>query len=288
MTVGPIEPAVPAAVRARSAPAESLVREVRDRYGRIASGEIAGCGCACNAAVEAQLANGIGYAAEDLEGAPAEANLGLGCGAPLKHLAPQVGETVVDLGSGPGLDAFLAAREVGPRGRVIGIDMTPEMLERARATAARHGLANVEFLQGRLEALPLPDASADAATSNCVINLVPDKPAVFREIARVLKPGGRLVVSDLVLDRPLPPAVADDLTAYVGCIGGAARREDYLDWLSESGLSEIEVLADTDYLDAVAAALPDQVGSLLDGLGVTADELRGTVRSLTLRARKPS
>jgi SAM-dependent methyltransferase len=273
-------------VRARSAPAESLVREVRDRYSRIATGEIAGCGCACNAAADAEIASGVGYAAGDLKGAPAEANLGLGCGAPLAHLAPQAGETVVDLGSGPGLDAFLAAREVGPEGRVIGIDMTPEMLERARAAAARHGFANVEFLEGRLEALPLPDASVDAATSNCVINLVPDKPAVFREIARVLRPGGRLVVSDLVLDRPLPAAVADDLTAYVGCIGGAARREEYFAWLAEAGLSEIDVLSDVDYLDTVTAALPDQVQALFERLGVTRDELRGTVRSLTIRARK--
>jgi ubiquinone/menaquinone biosynthesis C-methylase UbiE len=270
------------------APAESLVGSVRDRYAKIASGEIAGCGCACNAAVDAQLAAGAGYAQAELAAVPAEANLGLGCGAPLAALALEPGETVVDLGSGPGLDAFLAARQVGPQGRVIGIDMTPEMLERARAAAERHGIANVEFREGRLEALPLPDASVDAVTSNCVINLVPDKPAVFREIARVLVPDGRVVVSDLVLDRDLPPALARDLTAYVGCIGGAAPRAAYMEWLAEAGLEAIEVLAESDYLETVTAAAPGEIETLLTRLGVEADELRGTVTSVTFRARKPA
>jgi SAM-dependent methyltransferase len=270
---------------------ESLVAEVRQRYGRIASGEVSGCGCSCNdapAGVESALSRGIGYADGDLAAIPEEANLGLGCGAPLAGLALAPGETVLDLGSGAGMDAFLAARQVGATGRVIGVDMTPEMIDRARAAAAKHGFANVEFRRGRLEQLPVDDASVDAVTSNCVFNLVPDKPAVFREVARVLKPGGRIVVSDILLDRPLPEAMARDLLAWVGCVAGAELREPYFAAVAAAGLGEIEILRDADYGATFEAAAPEQAAELLSRSGVDPAAVRGTIRSITWRARKPA
>ncbi len=231
------------------------------------------------------MAKRIGYADEEIAGA-ADANLGLGCGAPLGFLALQPGETVLDLGSGPGLDAFLAARLVTGTGRVIGVDMTPAMLERARVSAVRHGLSQVEFREGRLEQLPVVDASVDAVTSNCVINLVPDKAAVFAEIARVLKPGGRLVVSDIVLDGALPEAVAADVYAYVGCISGAALRDVYFAQLRAAGLAGVEILKDVDYLAVVRETAPAETDDLLGRNGVAWTDVEGRVRSITYRARK--
>lgn len=265
---------------------EEMVGQVRDRYARIAtSGGGCGCGVSGEAVDEAEMARKIGYADEEIAGA-ADANLGLGCGAPLGFLALQAGETVLDLGSGPGLDAFLAARQVGTTGRVIGVDMTPAMLERARASAVRHGLPQVEFREGRLERLPVVDASVDAVTSNCVINLVPDKAAVFAEIARVLKPGGRLVVSDIVLDGPLPASVEADVYSYVGCISGAALRDVYFGQLRAAGLSGVEILKDVDYLAVVRETAPAETDELLARNGVAWEHVKGRVRSLTFRARK--
>ena len=268
---------------------EQLVERVRDRYGRIASGELSGCGCggASGTGAEEELARQIGYAPSELAALPAEANLGLGCGAPISYLELRAGEWVADLGSGAGIDAFLAAQLVGPRGRVIGVDMTPEMLARARAAAARHGFTQVEFREGRLEALPLADASVDAVTSNCVFNLVPDKAALFREVARVLKPGGRLVVSDILLDRPLPEALASDLLAWTGCVAGAERRAVYFDRLAAAGLVEVAILRDVDYAAGLAEAAPEVAEALLGRLGLSFEEVRGAVRSVTYRARKP-
>jgi SAM-dependent methyltransferase len=271
-------------------PPEQVVAQVRERYGKIASGEISGCGCSCgaNADLESEVAVGIGYAGDEITAVPEEANLGLGCGAPIAALAPAPGETVVDLGSGGGIDVFLAAPRVGATGHVIGIDMTPEMLERARATAAKHGFTNVEFRQGRLEALPIADGTVDAVTSNCVINLVPDKGQVFREVARVLKPGGRLVVSDIVLDRPLPAEIANDLYAWVGCVAGAMLREDYFAALAAAGLGEIEVVRDVDYVGILADKMPDELLALSERTGVPLESVRGVVRTMTYRARKPA
>jgi SAM-dependent methyltransferase len=169
---------------------------------------------------------------------------------------------------------------------VIGVDMTPAMLERARRNAEQGGFRNVEFREGRLEALPVADASVDALTSNCVINLVPDKAAVFREIARVLKPGGRLVISDIVLDGELPAAIAKDLYAYVGCIAGAALRGDYLGLVEAAGLGELQVLKDVDYTSASAAAAPGEMQALLERTGVRLEEIAGKVHSLTFRATR--
>jgi SAM-dependent methyltransferase len=264
----------------------SIVDEVRDRYGRIATGETSGCGCACGGA-ETAISQSIGYSAAELSALPDEANLGLGCGAPIGflHLAP--GETVVDLGSGAGIDSFLAARAVGPTGRVIGVDMTPEMVERARAAAARLDYSNVEFRRGRLEALPVEDASVDAVTSNCVINLVPDKAVVFHEIARVLRPGGRMVVSDIVLERTLPEALTKDVLAWVGCVAGAELRATYFGHLEAAGLTEIEVLRDVDFAASLVKASPAEADALLGRLGLTIGDIRGIVHSITYRATKP-
>jgi arsenite methyltransferase len=265
-----------------AADAEGKVEQVRKRYAAIAAkgGSCCGTTSCCTSDVSQQL----GYSESELGAVPAEADLGLGCGAPVGHLGLQPGETVLDLGSGPGLDALLAAKAVGATGRVIGVDMTPEMLERARATAAKAGATQIEFRQGRLEALPVADASVDAVTSNCVINLVPDKAVVFREVARVLRPGGRIVVSDIVLERPLPEAVARDVLAWVGCVAGAMQRREYFRLIEAAGLAEVAVLKDEDYAAALVKTAPEEAERLLGRWGVRQQELLGVIRSVTWRA----
>ena len=274
---------------ASASSAESMVAEVREKYGKIAEGKVEGC-CGpsptpCGGGSVEVVSQSLGYSKADIESL-ADANLGLGCGAPIDHLKLQPGEHVLDLGSGAGIDVFLAARRVGVDGRVIGVDMTPAMLQKARANAAQLGLAQVEFREGRLENLPVVDASIDAVTSNCVINLVPDKAAVFHEVARVLKPGGRLVISDIILDGALPAAIEKDVYAYVGCISGAMQRPAYLEALEAAGLRDVEILKDIDYLGAMLAAAPDDVRALLARTGVSQEEVRGKVRSITFRACK--
>jgi SAM-dependent methyltransferase len=262
--------------------AEGKVEQVRKRYAAIAA-EGGSC-CGTTSCCTTDISRQIGYGEEDLAAVPAEADLGLGCGAPVGRLDLKAGETVLDLGSGPGLDALLAAKAVGPTGRVIGVDMTPEMLERARATAAKAGATQVEFRKGRLEALPVEDASVDAVTSNCVINLVPDKAAVFREMARALRPGGRAVVSDIVLDRPLPQAVARDVLAWCGCVAGAAARREYFRLVEEAGLGGVAILKDQDYVAALIETAPEEADRLLARWGVAREDLLGVVRSVTWRA----
>jgi len=275
------------------ADAESTVTKVRERYGALAQGRASGCGpssgsscCTETPSVTTTPSQRLGYGADDLAGVPADADLGLGCGAPVPLLALQPGEAVLDLGSGPGLDALLAARQVGPEGRVIGVDMTPEMLRRARTAAEQAGFDHVEFRQGRLEALPVADASVDAVTSNCVVNLVPDKAQVFREVARVLKPGGRLVISDVVLAGELPRAVEQDLLAYVGCVAGAMEIGKYFATVEAAGLTDVEVLKDVDALALFADEVPQEAAELLERTGVEIEELAGKVRSITFRAMK--
>ncbi|HNX31842.1 MAG TPA: arsenite methyltransferase [Holophaga sp.] len=225
--------------------AEGIKSAVRGRYGAIAVNGGPCCpggGCGCG---DASLE--IGYDLADLVAAPDGANLGLGCGNPVALASLKEGETVLDLGSGAGFDAFLSARRVGPRGRVIGVDMTPEMLAKARDLAARHGFANVEFRQGDIEALPVASGTVDVIISNCVINLATDKAKVFREAFRVLKPGGRLMVSDLVLLKPLPEAMKRDLDAYAACLAGALLKDDYLDAIRAAGFSGTEVVGESGY-----------------------------------------
>lgn len=267
-----------------------IVDTVRERYSQIAERSKGSC-CACGTASTEMTVDGvaklIGYDDEALGAAPEGANLGLGCGAPVGFLALRPGERVVDLGSGAGFDAFLAAREVGPTGRVIGVDMTPAMLERARANAAKGGFEQVEFREGQLDALPVESDSVDAVTSNCVINLVPDKPAVFREAARVLRKGGRMVVSDIVLEADLPAVVKQDIEAYVGCIAGAMHREPYLAAIEAAGFAPAEILRDLDYVGALGEeALPDELLAKMRDNGLDLADLAGTLRSITYRAIK--
>jgi SAM-dependent methyltransferase len=218
---------------------------VREKYGSLAEqGGGCGPGCGCG---DTDVLDQIGYTAEQAAAIPEGANLGLGCGNPVALAELRAGEVVLDLGAGAGIDCFLAAREVGPTGRAIGVDMTPAMLEKARANAAKVGASNIEFRLGEIEHLPVADASVDVVISNCVINLSPDKPRVFAEIHRVLKPGGRMLVSDLVLTRPLPEAAKRDVDLYVGCVAGASLREDYLRLMRAAGLADVEVVQESAY-----------------------------------------
>ncbi len=211
---------------------------IRDAVREAYAERVMGSGSCCGSADPVSAAEQMGYSKEEIEAVGDGANLGLGCGAPLAMAAVNEGETVLDLGSGAGFDALISWRAVGPTGRVIGVDMTPEMIAKARENAERVGAGNVEFREGLIEALPVEDESVDVIISNCVINLSPDKSAVFREAYRVLRPGGRLAVSDIVLTKPLPPIVAKNLAAYVGCIAGAALMDDYLSMMRDAGFEE--------------------------------------------------
>jgi SAM-dependent methyltransferase len=216
----------------------SSIREaVQSKYGQVAASDLSNDVAGVRAVAEA-----FGYTADDLASIPAEANMGLSCGNPTAFAALRAGEVVVDLGSGGGLDVFLAARKVGPTGKAIGIDMTPQMIDRARRAAAIDGITNAEFHLSSIDRIPLPDASVDCVISNCVINLAPDKPAVFREIFRVLKPGGRVAISDIALKQPLPSDLADSIAAYVGCIAGASLISDYKRDLVSAGFSHVQVI----------------------------------------------
>jgi arsenite methyltransferase len=250
---------------------------VREKYGAIAEGKDPGCcGSGCCAG-DTDVLDQIGYTAEQTAAIPEGSNLGLGCGNPLAHAQVKPGETVLDLGSGAGIDCFLAAREVGATGHVIGVDMTPAMIERARANAVKSGATHVEFRLGEIEHLPVSNASVDLVISNCVVNLSPDKPQVFREALRVLRPGGRLLVSDLVLTRPLTPELQRDVDLYVGCVAGAALREDYLDMMRVAGFADVEVLSEGRY-EVGRGALPE---------GSARHEAFTAVVSVKVRARKP-
>jgi SAM-dependent methyltransferase len=227
----------------------TIVDHVREKYAAVAAGTLSGD----HAGVHA-VARAFGYSLEELASIPAEANMGLSCGNPTATANLRPGEVVVDLGCGGGLDVLLAAPKVGPTGKAVGIDMTPEMVERAKANAAKAGVTNAEFHLATIDQLPLPDASADCVISNCVINLAPDKPAVFREMYRVLRPGGRVAVSDIALKRALPPEIGRDLLAYVGCIAGAVLIEEYERQLREAGFAAVQIVDTRKDLNAYADA----------------------------------
>lgn len=227
---------------------------VREAYGKVAkTNGSCGPGC-CGGSGDISLA--LGYTAEDLAAVPEGANLGLGCGNPQAIAAMKPGEIVIDLGSGAGFDCLLAARQVGPSGRVIGVDMTHEMLRKARENAARVGAANVEFRLGDIEHLPVADGTADVILSNCVINLVPDKAQVFREAFRTLKPGGRLAISDVVNTAPLTAELAADRELVCGCVVGAAPARQVEAWLADAGFTGIRVTVKPESRDMIAAWAP--------------------------------
>lgn len=215
----------------------ALTDAVRSKYGSVATSSLSNDHVGVRAVAEA-----FGYSSQELSSIPADANMGLSCGNPTATASLKPGEVVVDLGSGGGLDVFLAAQKVGPTGKAIGIDMTPEMIERARKNAKEGKITNVEFHLASIDKIPLPDASVDCVISNCVINLAPDKNAVFKEIARILKPGGRLAVSDIALKQTLPSELASDVAAYVGCIAGAIPIEDYHQGLLDAGFHHVQVI----------------------------------------------
>lgn len=251
---------------------EAKKAAVRERYGEIAR-ESASCCCggsSCCGGTDAEsISSRLGYAGDEINTVPDGANLGLGCGNPTALAAIKEGETVVDLGSGAGFDCFLAAKRVGPTGRVIGVDMTPEMLSRARRLAEQGEYTNVEFRLGEIEHLPIADGVADLVISNCVINLSTEKPSVFAEVFRVLKPGARLMVSDIVLEGELPEAVTNDGEAYSACIAGAIARDRYLAMIRDAGFESIEVLSAAPFTDDLVVQRGDQEVVVPEGVVVS-------------------
>ncbi len=223
---------------------DEIRQAVRKSYGEIAKAGTVGCGCSCgsaNSPAVEEVSVGLGYSRDDVSTAPKGANMGLGCGNPQAIASLQPGETVVDLGSGGGFDCFLAARAVGERGHVIGVDMTPEMISQARENAVNAGVGNVEFRLGEIENLPVADNAADVIISNCVINLSPEKANVVKEAYRVLKRGGRLAITDIVATAQLPDEVKRNLELYTGCISGAAEIDDLKSMLEEAGFTQIRI-----------------------------------------------
>lgn len=275
-----------------------IKQAVRDRYAGHATEATscctpsitrAGAASCCSGDAGATVSEQLGYDRDELADLPEGADLGLGCGNPLALLQLAEGETVLDLGSGAGIDCFLAAKRVGPTGRVIGVDMTPEMLARARKNVAASPFRNVEFRLGEIEHLPVADASVDAIISNCVVNLVPDKAQVFREAFRVLKPGGRMSVSDIVLLGEVPLAIRDSVDAYVSCLSGAVLRDDYLGLIEEAGFTDVTVTESRSFTigDVVAEDLVEEFSKQT---GASMDELQRAAamfESVRVQARKP-
>ena len=245
---------------------KSVQKTVREAYGKIAKGK-QGCGCGTCGSQAQTFAESIGYSQEELQAIPAEANLGLSCGNPTALANLKQGETVLGLGSGAGFDCFLAASKVGPAGKVIGVDMTPEMIVKASDNAKKDGVKNVEFRLGEIENLPVADGSVDIAISNCVINLSADKPKVLREIYRVLKAGGRIAISDIALKKELPKKIQDNIAAYVGCVAGAMLIDKYKKSIEEAGLKGVKITIKgnsaciaSDTKDPIARAAMDALG----------------------------
>jgi ubiquinone/menaquinone biosynthesis C-methylase UbiE len=262
---------------------EKAHKAVRERYGKIARTKTESCGCGCCGG--SPISEEIGYSKGELASVPQGADLNLGCGNPVALASLKEGETVVDLGSGGGLDCFLASRKVGAKGKVIGIDMTVEMLERARANCKKGDYKNVEFRLGEIENMPIADNTADTIISNCVINLSPDKQRVFNEAYRVLKPKGRLMISDMVLLKDLPNKVKKSVLAYVGCVAGADKKDEYL---GKSGFVEVEIVAE-DHLPETMLSEPD-IKAFVEEQKLTKKEIANisdAVVSIKVSAIKP-
>ena len=273
---------------------EEIKSAVRDAYSKVAKREITiplnPLKCCCSKGDLADsISRAVGYNKEELASVPEGANLGLGCGNPTALASLKEGETVLDLGSGAGFDCFLAANAVGAAGHVIGVDMTPEMIEKARANARKGGYSNVDFRLGELEHLPVADSAVDVLISNCVINLTPDKAAVFNEAFRVLKPGGRFAVSDIVLLKELPEPVKQSVAAYVGCLSGAIMKDDYLATIRAAGFENVRIVEESSFPldcmanDPTAQAIGNTTNLTPDELGDLAD----SVVSIKVAGKKP-
>ena len=229
---------------------KDIKEQVREGYGKIARQGGSCCStssCCGDSSLAQDISKTVGYTEEEIGAVPEGSNLGLGCGNPVAIASLKEGDVVLDLGSGAGFDAFLAAQRVGKSGRVIGVDMTPEMIAKANENAKKWIYSNVEFRLGEIESLPVEDNSIDVIISNCVINLSPEKQKVFEEAFRVLKPGGRLMVSDLVLAKDLPEAIKESVEAYVGCLAGAIKKDEYLKYINTAGFKEVKVISESYY-----------------------------------------
>lgn len=266
---------------------EEIKKAVRDRYGKMAQDTGLYCfpsvSCSRGENIADKIGRGIGYSAEELLSVPEGANLGLGCGNPLAFASVKEGETVIDLGSGAGFDCFLAANRVGKNGRVIGVDMTSGMIDKARENARKDGYENVEFRLGEIENLPIADNSADIVISNCVITLSPDKKRVFQEVYRVLKPGGRLMVLDIVLLRELPEAVKNSIEAYVECLAGAVMKGDYINTVKEAGFQDVKIMGEKSFRLKDLAGHPEAKF----GKKVSDENLAVSFASINVSAIKP-
>jgi len=282
---------------------DEIRKSVRENYAKRATSCATGCGGGCCSDGAATVSQAVGYSDEELLSVPQGADLGLGCGHPTALASLMPGEVVLDLGSGAGIDCFLAADKVGPTGRALGVDMTPEMIERARENARKEGTDNVEFRLGEIEHLPVADASIDVVISNCVINLSPDKPQVFREAFRALKSGGRLLVSDIVLRGELPRDVFESIEHYVGCVAGASKIDDYLGAIRDAGFRDVAVVKDMSVESTLRRGEAEKLGEngtlklVVDGQALrledvgltdeTARLLASIVSSISVSATKP-
>jgi arsenite methyltransferase len=262
---------------------ENIKKNVRERYAKVAKTSGSCCAskvsCCSAAPTDKQVSKMVGYTENELSQVPEGANLGLGCGNPTALASLKEGEKVLDLGSGAGFDCFLASKKVGAKGKVIGVDMTPEMLDKARANAKKGKYTNVEFRLGEIENLPLADNSVDVIISNCVINLSTNKQRVFEEAFRVLAPKGRMMVSDIVLLKPLPKVIQDSVEAYAGCIAGAELKDNYLELMRNSGFQDVKVQQEKEYPIEYIISEP-QTENAIKTLGLTMNDIKGAADSV--------
>jgi len=262
---------------------EEIKKVVREGYAKIAQQGNSCCGpvnsCCGGTDLAQNISQSIGYTEEELGAVPEDANLGLGCGNPVALASLREGETILDLGSGAGFDCFLAANKVGEKGRVIGVDMTPEMIAKARENARKGNYANVEFRLGEIENLPAADSLVDVVISNCVINLAPDKRRVFGEAFRVLKPGGRLMVSDIVLLKELPDFIKTSIEAYIGCLSGAIMRDEYIESIKAAGFQEVGIVDET-FFPVECMASDPTAKTIIDNLGIPPEKVKEVASSV--------
>lgn len=263
---------------------DKIKKTVREGYAKIALQESSCCtpanSCCGSTDMAENMSKKIGYSEDELKSAPEGANLGLGCGNPVALASLKEGETVLDLGAGAGFDCFLAANRVGKQGKVIGIDMTPEMVEKARENAKKNKYENIEFKLGDIENLPVDDNSVDIIISNCVINLSPDKRKVFKEAFRVLKPGGRMMISDIVLLKELPEFIKNSVESYIGCVSGAIMKDEYLEAINEAGFQDVKILGETSFPSESIENDPT-AKALIDSLNIPQEKIKEVIYSIS-------